>query len=144
MTERNSATRIRAWTCDCATRCTSRTCACARQSGSPVCLCSCAANDSATQADDARDANDALSIADRGNADADAPESNPRRRLSPNELVDLRVNGLTNAELAVFLTRVTGVELAVPTALMTETTNKTFTDITMADLIAAFGFERKD
>ena len=131
MTEAHSATRIRAWTCDCATRCSSRTCACARQSGSSVCLCSCAANDGSDGATDGR------SLADMA-----APESNPRRRLSPTELVDLRVNGLTNAELAVFLTRVTGVELAVPTALITEKTNKTFTEVTMADLIDAFGFTR--
>lgn len=124
MPESHSATRIRAWTCDCELRCTSKTCACARKSGGDVCLCSCAANDLDAMTGDAE------------------PLSNPRRRFSVNELIDLRVNGLTHAELAVFLTRVTGVELSVPTALLTETTNKAFTEITMSDLIDAFGFKR--
>lgn len=123
MPESHSATRIRAWSCDCELRCTSKTCACARKSGGDVCLCSCAANDFDAMTDD-------------------GPASNPRRRLSVNELVDLRINGLTHAELAVFLTRLTGVELAVPTALLTETTHKAFAEITMSDLIDAFGFKR--
>jgi hypothetical protein len=126
MSEAHSATRIRAWSCECELRCRNKSCACARQSGSNVCLCACVANDLDAMTDNV------------------APESNPRRRLSVTELVDLRVSGLTHAELAVFLTRVTGVELSVPTNLLTETTNKTFAEITMSDLIDAFGFTRID